>query len=63
MCNKCNKCKYCKKNLTYYRGLPDNQIKFYNKKRVRVEHLISHYKHGRTQDVKDKKLKICKRLF
>ena len=57
MCNECNICRKCKKNLKYYNGLTDQQIIKYGK-RIKVEHFISHYKHGRTNDVKDKKLKM-----
>lgn len=57
MCNKCNICRKCKKNLKYYSGLKDDQIIKYGK-RIKVEHFISHYKHGRTMDVKDKSIKM-----
>jgi hypothetical protein len=41
VCAECEKCKKCKKNLKYYKGLSNEQIIRY-KKRVRVEHYISH---------------------
>lgn len=55
VCNKCNKCKECKKNLKYYLGLSDDQIVRY-RKRIRVEHFISHYKNGRTSNIKDRNI-------
>jgi hypothetical protein len=57
MCNKCNICKKCKKSLKYYNGLTDEQINKY-RLRIRVEHFMSYYKHGRTIDVKDKNRKM-----
>jgi len=57
VCNVCEKCKKCKKNLSYYRGLSNDDIIRY-KKRIRVEHFISHYKQGRTANLKDKKIKM-----
>ena len=59
VCNKCDKCKNCKKHLSYYKGLDDIEIIKY-KVRIRVEHFISHYKHGRTSNVKDRKIEMLK---
>ena len=55
VCNECEKCKNknCGKNLSYYKGLLDYEIIRY-KKRIRVEHFISHYKNGRSSYVKDR---------
>ncbi len=55
MCNECNVCFKCKKNLSYYRGIDDNDVKKYNKIRIRVEHYFSHFKHGRIAHVNDRK--------
>jgi hypothetical protein len=57
VCNKCEKCKKCKKNLSYYEGLTNDEIICY-KKRIRVEHYISHFKNGRITNIKDKKVSI-----
>jgi hypothetical protein len=54
ICNECEKCKKCNKNLKYYKGLTNEEIIRYTK-RIRVEHFISHYKNGRTLNLKDKK--------
>jgi hypothetical protein len=54
VCNECEKCKTCNKNLSYYKGLSCDEIKRY-RKRIRVEHFISHYKNGRTSNVKDRR--------
>jgi len=55
VCNECEKCKNrkCNKNLSYYKGLSNDEIIRY-KKRIRVEHFISHYKNGRTANIKDR---------
>lgn len=55
VCNKCEKCKKCKKNLLYYKGLTNDEIICY-KKRIRVEHFISHFKNGRIATIRDKKV-------
>lgn len=57
VCNKCKKCKKCKKNLLYYEGLTNDEIICY-KKRIRVEHYISHFKNGRIANIKDKKVSL-----
>lgn len=54
VCNECEICKKCKKNLSYYNGLSNSEIIRY-KKRIRVEHFISHYKNGRTTNIKDRR--------
>jgi hypothetical protein len=51
VCNECEKCKNCNKNMSYYKGLTNKEIIRY-KKRIRVEHFISHYKNGRTSKIK-----------
>ncbi len=59
VCNKCEKCKKCKKHLSYYKGLTNDEIITY-KKRIRVEHFISHFKNGRTATIRDKKTLLLK---
>jgi hypothetical protein len=54
VCNECEKCNNCNKNLSYYKGLSNDQIVCY-KKRIRVEHCISHYKNGRRANIKDRR--------
>ena len=57
ICINCNICNNCKKNLTYYKGLENDEIERY-KKRINIEHVNSHLKYGRMILIRDRKLKM-----
>jgi hypothetical protein len=57
ICINCNICNKCNKNLTYYKGLTNDEIERY-KKRIHVEHVNSHLKYGRVSIVRDRKTKM-----
>jgi len=57
ICINCNICNNCKKNLTYYKGLENDDIKRY-KKRINIEHVNSHLKYGRIILIRDRKIKM-----
>jgi hypothetical protein len=60
LCNICNICNKCGLNLKYYNGIEDDEIKNYNKIRIRVEHFNSHFKNGRMINVTNKKYMTLK---
>ena len=57
ICSVCKVCKNCKKNMKYYLGMTESEIKLY-KKRIKVENTFSHLKHGRVAKIMDRKAKV-----
>lgn len=57
ICSVCKVCKSCKKNMKYYLGMTESEIKLY-KRRIKVENTFSHLKHGRVAKIMDRKVKV-----
>lgn len=57
ICSVCKVCKSCKKNMKYYLGMTESEIKLY-KRRIKVENTFSHLKHGRVARIMDRKAKV-----